>query len=341
MAQSSQHHSPDSHASGAAAHDHDHHDHDHDHGAAHSHDHGHSHSHSGGHSHQHDYSGLESRRIAVAFWLNFVFTIIELVGGLLTNSVAIISDAVHDFGDTLAIGFGWIASRLARRDPDAAYTYGYQRLSLLSALVIGLTLVIGSAVILFNAVPRLWEPPAPHTGGMFWLALVGIAANGIAAVQLRGGSTQNEKVLSWHLLEDVLGWVAVLIASIAIRFTGWNIIDPLLSIAFTLFILFNVLRSLRDTLHLFLQKSPDAALADTIRGELAALAEIRECHHLHLWSLDGRQHVLTVHLVLAQEIDTAQLRALKQRIHALLEPHRLAHTTIEFEFPAEVCRDPV
>lgn len=298
----------------------------------------HSHSHAP-HPHQHGAAQHESKRIGFAFWLNFCFTLIELVGGLLTNSVAILSNAIHDFGDTLAIGFGWLASRLAQRSPNAAYTYGYRRLSLLSALAIGVTLVIGSLVIIVNAVPRLWQTPPPHVGGMFALALVGIAANGIAALRLHGGHTQNEKVLSWHLVEDVLGWIAVLIASIAIHFTGWNIIDPLLSIGFTLFILFNVARNLRDTLRLFLQTSPDHQLTETIQHALTALAGVETVHHLHLWSLDGLHHVLTAHIALAQDLTSAQQRALKQQIHAALKPFALTHTTIEFEFPEETCRD--
>ncbi len=291
------------------------------------------------HSHAHSHGHRESERIGFAFWLNFVFTIIEIVGGIYTNSVAILSDAIHDLGDTLAIGFGWLASKLSRRHPNDAYTYGYRRLSLLSALAIGITLVIGSTIILINAIPRLWQPQAPHTQGMFWLALLGIAVNGAAAFRLRGGHTQNEKVLSWHLLEDVLGWVAVLVASIAIYFTGWNIIDPLLSIAFTLFILINVMRTLSDTIRLFLQKSPDTELMSDIRAELLALDGVRALHHVHLWSLDGEHHVLTAHVELLQNLDAAEQLQLKQRIHDTLEPHELAHTTIEFELPDEVCRD--
>jgi cobalt-zinc-cadmium efflux system protein len=302
----------------------------------------HHHAHHDKHAHAHSntaHGHHESRRIGFAFWLNLSFTIIEIIGGVLTNSVAILSNAIHDLGDTLAIGFSWFASRLAQRHPDDAYTYGYRRLSLLSALGIGITLVIGSAIIIVNAVTRLWQPQTPHAAGMFWLALVGIAVNGIAALRLHGGMTQNEKILSWHLIEDVLGWVAVLVASIAIHYTGWSIIDPLLSIGFTLFILFNVVRNLRDTLHLFLQKSPDTELAATIRKQLQTLPSVATLHHVHLWSLDGHHHVLTAHVVLSEQLTAHRQLELKQQIHHTLEPHALAHTTIEFEFPEETCRD--
>lgn len=296
------------------------------------HDHHHAH-------HHHGHTHHESQRISFAFWLNLIFTIIEIVGGLLTNSIAILSNAVHDLGDTLAIGFGWVASRLAQRNPNDAYTYGYRRLSLLSALVIGVTLVIGSVIIISNALPRLWQPQSVHTGGMFLLALLGVAINGAAAWRLRGGHTQNEKVLSWHMLEDVLGWVAVLIGSIVIHYTGWTIIDPILSIGFTLFILFNVVRSLRDTLRLFLQKSPDQALTETIRRDLLAVQGVAGTHHVHLWSLDGQHHVLTAHVTLTQDLAPAEQLELKQRVHHALEPFALTHTTIELEMPSETCRD--
>ena len=161
----------------------------------------------------------------------------------------------------------------------------------------------------------------------------------VAALRLRGGHTQNEKVLSWHLLEDVLGWVAVLIASVTIHFTGWNIIDPLLSIGFTLFILYNVVFNLRDTLRLFLQKAPVDGLTEAIRTQLQRLEAVDGIHHLHVWSLDGQHHVLTVHIVLKTELEPCSQLALKQQIHELLKPYGLEHTTIEFEFPAEVCRD--
>jgi cobalt-zinc-cadmium efflux system protein len=294
------------------------------------HDHHHAH-----HHHAHP----ESRRISFAFWLNLCFTIIELIGGVLTNSVAILSNAIHDLGDTLAIGFGWFASRLAQRHPNSAYTYGYRRLSLLSALVIGVTLVIGSIIIIANALPRLLHPQPVQANGMFWLALLGVAINGMAALRLRGGHTQNEKVLSWHLIEDVLGWVAILIASAVIHFTGWSIIDPLLSIGFTLFILFNVVRSLRDTLRLFLQKSPDVALTENVERDLRGVAGVGSTHHVHLWSLDGEHHVLTAHVTLTEDFSTTEQLALKQRIHAVLTPYALTHTTIELELPTEACRD--
>jgi cobalt-zinc-cadmium efflux system protein len=290
------------------------------------------------HGHQHDLQ-RESSNIALAFWLNFGFAVLEIVGGLLTNSVAIIADAIHDLGDSLAIAFSWLASKIAAKQPTQSYSYGYRRWSLLSAFISGLILLIGSAWVLSEAIPRLWQPQLPHTGGMFILAILGIAVNGIAVLRLRNGKTQNEKVLSWHLFEDVLGWVAVLLGAVLMYFTGWAWLDPALCIGFTLFILLHVIKSLRQTTALFLQVSPDPALQQQIYTQLTALDFVKSVHHLHLWSLDGQQHVLTMHIEVATPAELSQQVVYKQRIAKLLAPFELSHTTVEFELSGEACRD--
>ncbi len=291
------------------------------------------------HDHHHHHHSTESGNIATAFWLNFSFTIIEIVGGLLTNSVAILADAIHDLGDSLAIGFAWGASKMAQKGADDRYSYGYRRWSLLSALVNSTILVLGSFWVLSEAIPRLLEPQAPYAPGMIGLALLGVLVNGAAVYKLRFGKTQNEQVLSWHLLEDVFGWVAVLCGSLLLLVTDWVWIDPVLSIGFTLFILLNVWRNLRKTLALFLQVTPDPALYNELRSKLNQLPFVQETHHLHLWSLDGEQHVLTVHLRLEQAASSNELAHFKAHIYELLRPYQLAHTTVEFEGPDEVCRD--
>lgn len=287
------------------------------------------------HSHKHG----SSRRITWAFFLNAAFTIIEIIGGLLTHSTAILADAVHDLGDTLAIGTAWVLERLAGRGADSRYSYGYRRLSLFGALFNALVLVCGSVLVLYTAIPRLFAPTLPHPEGMFGLALLGIAVNGAAVWKLRGGQTQNEKVLNWHLLEDVLGWVAVLVVSVLLMFFDWPILDPMLAIAFTLFILLNVLRLLKQTLHLFFQGVPEAGLLRAIRKQLLQLPEVAEVHHDHAWSLDGEHHVYTAHLQLAETLTAAAQVDLKARIAQCLEPFSLTHTTIELELPQEACRD--
>ena len=292
------------------------------------------------HNHNHYHANnSSSSRLAWAFFLNFAFTIIEFVGGVLTNSTAILADAVHDLGDSFSLGVAWALNKLGKKQADPQLTYGYKRLNLVGAFINALVLIIGSAWVLIEAVPRLWDPQMPVADGMIGLAVFGIAVNGFAAYKLSQGTTLNERVINWHLLEDVLGWVAVLIVGTVLLFVDWPILDPILSIGFTLFILFNVLRNLWATLKLFIQATPDKQTYQSIADSLLSLANVAEVHHLHFWSLDGEEHVLTAHLVLSEILEPEAHDELKKNVDLVLSPYKLSHTTIEFEYPNEICRD--
>lgn len=297
------------------------------------------------HNHHHHHhadvtvSGEDSTRIGWAFWLNFIFTVIEFIGGWLTNSMAIMADAVHDLGDSLSIGLAWYLSKLGHKASTEKYTYGFKRLSLMGAMINGLILVLGSAWVLSEAIPRLYNPEMPVTEGMIGLAILGILVNGFAAYKLHGGHSMNEKVLNWHLIEDAMGWVAVLVVAIVLHFVEWPILDPILSIGFTLFILINVVKYVVQTMSLFLQGVPDVSTRKAISQALLSMEHVEELHHLHFWSLDGEQHILTVHIVINCSIDNQKLRQLKAEVHNRLAPFSLAHTTVEFELPGEPCRD--
>lgn len=289
--------------------------------------------------HHHHHVDESSVRIGWAFVLNVGFTVIEFVGGWLTNSTAIMADAVHDLGDSLSIGTSWLLNKLGNKQADRRFTYGYRRLSLFGAILNALVLLSGSIWILLTALPRLSDPQMPHTEGMFLLAIFGVSVNSLAAYKLSSGKSLNEKLLNWHLIEDVLGWVAVLIVSIVLMFVDWPILDPILSIGFTLFILFNVLKSTKETVGLFLQATPDREMQKAIEQCLLDIQHINDLHHLHFWSLDGEHHVLTAHLVLDSMLSAEKLVKLKEQIVSNLAEYDLAHTTIEFEFPDEACRD--
>lgn len=296
------------------------------------------HKHSDGHQH-HIPKDMSSNRIGWAFLLNVCFTIIEFIGGWLTNSTAIMADAVHDLGDSLAIGLAWFLSKLSKKQSDETFSYGYHRFSLLGALINGAVLIAGSIWVLTASFPRLFAPEMPDAQGMLWLAILGVIVNGYAAYKLSDGETLNERILNWHLIEDVLGWVAVLVLAIVLMFVDLPILDPILSIAFTLFILFNVLKNLRMAVKLFLQATPNKALQENIYSALSTIDDIKEIHHFHLWSLDGEKHVLTAHLVLMQEFNQQELINIKNEIVIKLSPYNLEHTTMEFEFIDEICRD--
>ncbi|AXR06653.1 cation diffusion facilitator family transporter [Alteromonas macleodii] len=289
--------------------------------------------------HDHSHSHGSNNRIGWAFFLNVTFTIIEFIGGILTNSTAIMADAVHDLGDSLSIGFAWFLSKVSEKGSNSEFTYGYRRLSLFGALINGLVLIIGSVWVLTEAIPKLLQPEMPIVEGMIALAVFGVLVNGFAAYKLSKGKTLNERVLNWHLLEDVLGWVAVLIVSIVLLFVDWPILDPALSILFTLYILINVAKNLWHTIRLFLQAIPDKELSKSVYKTLIELKEVDSIHHLHLWSLDGEHHVLTAHLALQEALSTQQQLELKKSIAERLSKFNLEHTTIELEMTNEQCRD--
>ena len=280
-----------------------------------------------------------SNRIGWAFVLNLSFTIIEFIGGVLTNSTAIMADAIHDLGDSISIGLSWLLNKLGSKEADETFTYGYRRFTLLGALINGVVLLIGSFWVISIAIPKLQNPEMPVVEGMLGLAIFGVLVNGFAAYKLSRGKSLNEKVLNWHLLEDVLGWVAVLILSIVLMFVEVPILDPILSLVFTLFILFNVAKNLVLTIRTFLQATPDKQVLNEIRKCLVNFNLVESVHHLHFWSLDGEHHVLTGHLVLGESVTVDAIHELRADIDVALKPYSFKHTTLEFEFYDDTCRD--
>ena len=285
------------------------------------------------HTHTHDNTG----NFRVAFFLNLGFTVFEIIGGLYTNSLAILSDAVHDLGDSLSLGMAWFLEKHSHRESDQRYSYGYRRFSLLAALINTIVLVVGSLYVLSQAVPRLFAPQHSDAGGMALLALVGIAVNGAAVLRVRRGQSLNSQVVAWHLLEDVLGWVAVLIVSLTLLAADIHVLDPLLSILISLYVLYNVVRNLRKTLSLFLQAVPETIVLPEVEHALASIPGVLSLHHTHVWSLDGEHHVLTAHLVVDENADKQALMRIKRDANRLTAGMGLEHATIELEFENEDC----
>jgi cobalt-zinc-cadmium efflux system protein len=289
------------------------------------------------HNHSRHHHHDSTRNLRTAFFLNLGFTIAEIIGGLLTNSLAILSDAVHDLGDSLALGLAWFMDQYAQREKDSLFSYGYQRFSLLGAMINILILVFGSIVIFSRAIPRLLNPEPTHAPGMIIMAVGGILVNGAAVLRLRGGKSINTQVVAWHLLEDVLGWVAVLLVSITLIFTEWYILDPLLSILITCYILFNVLKKGRKTLAVFLQSVPEGIRLEEIEDVIQAVPDVDSIHHTHIWSLDGEHHVLTTHVVLCDPAPRERIMQVKDTIKNALLDYDLSHITIEIEYGEDDC----
>lgn len=289
------------------------------------------------HHHDHHYGHTDVKNIRAAFFLNLSFTIIELVGGLITNSVAILSDAVHDLGDSFSLGLSWYFQKVAKRPRTKEYTYGYKRFSLLGAVINSVVLLVGSILILTHAIPRLFNPQHPDVKGMLLLAVLGVIINGMAVLRLRKGSSINERVVSLHLLEDVLGWLAVLVGAGIMYFVDAPFIDPLLSILISLYILYNVYRNIRQSLRIILQGSPSQLDMEEVKRSLLEIGEVQDVHDLHAWSVDGEYNVMTVHVVLRSALPMEAQHRLKLEIRDKLLSMGVQHCTIEFEVVDEEC----
>lgn len=285
----------------------------------------------------HHHSNNTRNNLRLAFLLNLGFTILEVIGGLYTNSVAILSDAVHDLGDSISLGLAWYLETLAQRDGDQRYSYGYKRFSLLGALFSTSILLIGSIVILIEAIPRLVSPEPTNATGMVFFAILGILVNGLAVFRLRHDGTMNARAVAWHLFEDVLGWVAVLIVSIVLLFQPFYILDAILSIVITLYISWNVIVNLRKTLTLFLQGVPENINIEEIDERLRSIPEVLSTHHTHVWSLDGKHHVLTTHVVVDEGLSMESIRCVRSDLQALLNTLDFSHSTVEIEFGEGDC----
>lgn len=270
-------------------------------------------------------------RVRFAAFLNFSFTIVEIVGGLWTNSLAILSDALHDFGDSIALLVSWLFERGAKKSPDARYTFGYQRLSLFSALFSAAVLIGGSIVIIFLAIPRFFNPEPVNAFGMLGIAVFGIAFNGAGFFLLKRGESLNEKVLSWHLLEDVLGWVGVLAGGIIIHFWNFYVVDPIITVGLTTFILFNVAKNLKETISILLQGVPKHITLEAVKKDITAIEGVIDIHDIHIWSLEGETDVFTAHVVVDDDTLEKRPQQTKQTVKDTLLKHHIEHSTIELE----------
>lgn len=287
-------------------------------------------------SHDHNHSHA-TKNITVAFFLNLGFAVIELFGGLFTNSVAILSDALHDFGDSISLGVAWYLQRLSDRKRDRFYSYGYKRFSLLGAVFISLVLLVGSCFIIKESVGRILSPELPDAEGMFWLSILGIAVNGFAALRLKRGTSLSERAVSLHLLEDVLGWIAVLVVSVVMMFVQLPILDPLLSIGISVWVLMNVFKNLRATFGILMQEVPRNVDLPSLEAKVLNLPDVCSLHDVHLWTLDGENHILTLHVVTCREITVSGLQEIKMNIRRLCDQYNIHHATIEFETECETC----
>ncbi|MDR0930201.1 MAG: cation diffusion facilitator family transporter [Clostridiales bacterium] len=281
-----------------------------------------------------------TKNIRLAFLLNFIFAIIELVGGFYTNSIAIITDSLHDFGDSISILVSWGLERKSERQPNKNYTYGYGRFSVLGALICSIFLLATSIIAVAGAIPRLFTPADIDYNGVLILAVLGFMVNGVAVLKTSRNHSLNERAISLHMLEDVLGWAAVLVVGIVMKIFNLPILDPILSILIAIFISFNVLKNIKKIFEVFLEKSPTDINMDDLKKHILSNNNIRDIHHIHLWSLDGVNKYITLHAIISKDIAREDIVAIKSFIKTELAEHGISHSSIEIEFEDEECDGP-
>ena len=274
------------------------------------------------------------KNILFAFLLNLAFSIFEFVGGIFTGSVAIISDAIHDIGDAFSIGVSFFLEKKSKKQPDEKHTYGYARYSVIGSVITTLILLIGSVVVIYNAVMRIINPSDINYDGMIIFAVVGVCINFVAALLTREGDSLNQKAVNLHMLEDVLGWIIVLIGAIVMRFTDFAIIDPIMSIGLAIFIFINAFRNLKDATDLFLEKTPHDIDVDELRTRVCSIEGVIDAHHIHVWSMDGQSNYATMHIV-----TNADSFTIKEKIREELNEHRISHVTLELEKEGDECHE--
>ncbi len=285
--------------------------------------------------HEHSHSPKGSKNILAAFYLNATFSILELIGGYLTNSVAIYSDALHDFGDSLALLFSYFAEKLSHKDADKKFTFGYRRFSILSALINGMILLLGSIFVIYEASQRIMSPEKVSPEGMLGLAILGIAVNSFAAFRLSKDDGMNTKMVMFHLLEDLLGWVAVLIVSVILLFKPWYILDSILSILISLVILRGVYKNLIKVGLIFLQKFPDELEFEQLKKEIMDLDLVYDIHAVKGWSIDDSTYYLRFHVLVPEDTKIGTVDSLKIKVKEILKTYNVTYSTIEFEAKCE------
>lgn len=286
-------------------------------------------------SHHHHHHNLASaNNLKIVFFLNLFFTLIEFWGGWYTNSVAIFSDALHDMGDAAALGMAWYLQNLSQKERDHNYSYGYGRFSLLGSIITSIILIVGSVIIVQESVPRLFDPVQPHTEGMIWLGILGVLVNGAAVFRLKDSTSLNEKAAMFHLLEDVFGWIIVLIGAVVMMFYDMPYIDPLLSLILAAIILRGVYKNLSIAFRVMMQAIPKGIDLDEIIKLIEDDLKVIKVTDIHIWSTDGEYNVMTANLDV-KVIPTNELNTLQEEIKALLKTKDIHHATLEFKIISE------
>ncbi len=277
--------------------------------------------------HNHEHHKKATGNLLFVFILNIVFNVIVIMGGLITNSVAILADCLHDLSDTISIGLAWVLEHISQKTPNKNYTYGYQRFSILGAVITSIFVIVVSVIVVYESCSRLFSPVEPETGWMLLVAIVGLIFKGISVFKLHGGETINEKVILFHLLSDVFGWVAILVISVILMFWNVSFLDPLISLIISLWLLYNMEKSLHESVCVLLQKSPKNIDINEIESQIENLNHIESVIDIHLWSLDGIDSILTLKVNIDNVNNGDEV---KKEIYTIVSKYHIVDTTVEF-----------
>ncbi len=274
------------------------------------------------------------RNILVAFILNLFFSLLEFIGGIFTNSVAILSDSVHDLGDAISIGISYFLEKKSKKRPDKKHTYGYIRYSVMGSIITTTILLVGEIIVIIESCKRLFNPVELNYNGMIIIAIFGVVINLIASYVTREGDSLNQRAVNLHMFEDVLGWIVVLIGSILIKFTDITYIDSILSIAVAIYILIHVIKNLKVVIDIFLETTPKDINIDDMKAKILENKHIIDVHHIHIRSIDGYNNFATLHVVVKKYDEKT-----KNEIKTKLKEFNINHSTIELELENEICND--
>ena len=274
------------------------------------------------------------KNILIAFILNLCFSVFELFGGIFTGSIAIMSDSIHDIGDAASIGISYFLERKSKKQPDGKYTYGYARYSVIGGAISTLILLFGSIIVIYNAIERIITPTPINYNGMIIFAVIGVFVNAAAAFFTRHGDSHNQKAVNLHMIEDVLGWIVVLVGAIVMKFTNFVLIDPILSIGVAMFISINALKNLKDAINIFLVKTPKEINIKQLKSDIMKISGVSDVHHIHVWSMDGHNNYATMHIVINSDI-----HEIKNIVRKTLVERGIGHSTLETETENEICND--
>ena len=264
----------------------------------------------------------------VAFFLNLSYAIVEFIAGGIFGSSAVLADSIHDLGDAIAIGISAFLETISNREEDRRYTLGYKRFSLLGALVTSVILIIGSILVILENITKIFNPQPVNDEGILWLGIIAVSTNVLASLVVRKGKTKNESILSLHFLEDTLGWLAVILMAIILRFTDWYILDSLLSLVISIFILTKVLPRFWSALKIFLEAVPEGVEAGNLEKDLETLTNVNSVNQLSIWSMDGLENNAIIHICIK---DWEKIMETKEAVRQFLEERGVQNITIEVD----------